>query len=130
MGYVLLERKKINITSSEILDLNSTPQTLLSGVSGEILEVVSVVGSINFNSSAYDTNTELIVHDRSDTSNTLFNNTNLLTATSNRIESFGQQGQGVYVKGNDIQISVSAGDPANGDSDMDIEITFKRIKSL
>ncbi len=118
--------KKISLTSSEILSLNSTSQELVSAPgSGKLVEPMSAVGFLNFNSAAYATNTKLQIVAAS-IGNAILEETDLLLATSNEYRNFGRLSD--QLAANDaIDIQVASGDPGSGDSPMDIYLFYRII---
>ena len=130
MSYVPLLHTKVSLSPSDISNLNSTPVQLIeSPGSGKAIEVISAVGQVSFDSSAYTTNTELKIEAAGAASHQLYN-TDLLTATSNKIEKFDINEGGTLLEDTDIDITVASGDPQSGNSFLDIFLSYRIIYDL
>lgn len=113
--------EKITLTPTEILNLGTVPITLISAKGeGTLIQVLSIIGSLDFNSSAYTTHTNLNVFENG----TIWQNNNLLTATADIIRQFTQTGGTLLSDNTDVQIKVDGGNPAAGDSPITIYVTY------
>lgn len=132
MSYIPLIHKKVFLESEQIKLLNSEPIELISTPGeGRAIEVVAVVGKLNFGEggSPYATNLKLKVVPNSLTggSSGQLYNTDLLAESADRMEKFVPQEQGRVVENDGISIMVEAGDPTQGDGTLDIFISYRII---
>ena len=123
--------KKVSLTSAQILALNGTPIELIPapGV-GKVIDVIDVIGYMNFLTAAYATNTELDIIDSA--GGILFKDTGtLLAATASKgvkIATNIASNAGVVLTANgNIQAKVASGNPATGAGTLDLFITYKVI---
>jgi len=57
---VCIKSNVVNVTSAEVLDLNSNPKELLAAPgANKYIDIISATVRVNFNSNVYTTNTEL-----------------------------------------------------------------------
>lgn len=116
--------KKITVASADVLQLNATPITLVAApAAGHAIEVTSVAGRIVFNSVAYTTNLNLQVK----TGGTaLASNSDLLADAATTIRQFALAA-GTITSATATTLSVATGNPAAGNSPIDIYITYRDI---
>lgn len=125
---------KVTLTTAQILALNATPIALLPAlVTGQIYDVLSVYGSIVYNSVAYTTHTELDIVDTT-SGDILFKDASaLLAATTSTIATIPvntNSNVGVVVtNGGGISAKAATGNPAAGNSPVEI-IIISRIVNL
>jgi len=119
----------LTIASADVLTLNTTPLTIVGAVAGYAIEVVSASVKIDFNTTAYATNTtiELI---NSGAGNEQVNSTKLnapidLIARMQPITPV--DGQTQITENTDLQVSVKTGNPTAGDSDITVFVNYRLI---
>lgn len=118
--------QSVSITSDEILQLNSTPKTLVSGVTGKIIVLVSSVFKATYNSATYDTNLNIVIkHNGSSTE--LTDNAVKLGFTADTINQFAAKADNAadqLISGANLQATVTGGNPMTGDSDITIDVRY------
>lgn len=124
-----LKHIQITLTASQVLALNSTPITLVSGIAGKEIQVVSASAHLKYNTSTYATNTNMVLKSasatttdslaRGDISGTVdsLGTFNLLSTNKN------------IVTGDALVASVDGGNPTAGDSDIVVDVLY-RITNL
>ena len=122
----------LTIASADVLQLNSTPLTIVSaqGV-GTAIEVISASVKMVYNSVAYATNTTLELK-MSGANTNLATLTNSLAATVESHKYLNISGTGTatatqIIENADLQVSVSIGDPTAGDSDITVYVLYRVI---
>ena len=116
------------LTSAQILALNSTPIVLVSGVAGKQLQVVSAAVLLKFNSVAYATNTILAIGTTSNPDDQA--ELNCLAATSDVRGTFGLLTDGTSSNmhtGENLVVSVSSGNPVNGNSQVMLDVLYRTV---
>lgn len=127
-----LKEATLTIASADVLQLNTTPLTIVSAVSGKAIEVISAVIYIDYNSIAYSTNIRLIlITDGADVDQC----DNTIDATVSRIGKFrlkstsGESATDTQLILNaDLLVSVADGDPTDGNSDITIKVIYREIE--
>lgn len=124
---------KVSLTSAQILALNTTPIVIIPApaTTGYILDVLSVVGRMNFLTAAYATNTELDIIDTT-AGSVLFKDTStLLAATSTKVakvEPNIASNAGLAVTaGGSVSVKAATGNPATGAGTLDLYVTYQVI---
>ena len=119
----------LDITSAQVLALNTTPLTIVPAVSGYAIEAVSVVASIDYNSAAYATNTNLLI--MTDTANSpQYKRDSLLTQTVDTAWKFPEvtPTTGTQLIANKaLTVTVATGDPTAGDSPIKVFVNYRLI---
>ena len=119
----------LDITSAQVLALNTTPLTIVPAVSGYAIEAVSVVVSIDYNSAAYATNTNLLI--LTDTANNpQYKQDSLLTQTVDAAWKFPEvtPSTGTQLIANKaLTVTVVTGDPTAGDSPIKVFVNYRLI---
>ena len=119
----------LDISSAQVLALNTTPLTIVPAVSGYAIEAVSVVVSIDYNSAAYATNTNLLI--MTDTSgNPQYKQDSLLTQTFDAAWKFPEvtPSTGTQLIANKaLTVTVATGDPTAGDSPIKVFVNYRLI---
>jgi len=121
--------KSITIPSADVLQLNSTPKTIVSGTSGKIIVLVSAIFRATYNSATYATNLGLLLR-HSGSSTPISGNSNKLGFTSNTINQFTLRdvtNSDQFIDGADLEVSVDSGDPTTGDSDITIDVKYYEL---
>ena len=123
-----LNSAQIVLTSGQILALNSTPITLVTGISGVEIQVVSAAMHLKWNSVAYATNTTLAIGTTSDPDGQA--QLNCLAATSDIMGTFGLVTTGTSANmhtGENLVVSVASGNPVNGNSQVVIDVMYRTV---
>lgn len=130
----IIRATKINVTSAQVLQLNSTPVELIAAPgAGKAIFLVSAAASMTFNSIAYSANGTLQI--RTDTATAaqmtwggngfLFSS---VTTASRGTYAINSSTTGTQVISNKaLNLSVDTGNPANGNSDISIYLTYQII---
>lgn len=121
----------LSIASADVLQLNSTPLTIVSAAgAGNAIEVVSASVKINFNTAAYATNIQLeLICSGADLEQFRMP---CLDATVSKVVrmypvSSIAAGNTQIITNTDLQVSVSSGDPTAGDSEIDVFVLYRII---
>lgn len=121
----------LTIANADVLQLNSTPLTIVPAVAGYAIEVISASLKIDFNTTAYATNTMITLITSGATEPQADND---IDATVSRIGRFRNRStSGVSVTATqiitnaDLQVSVDLGDPTAGDSDITVYVHYRYI---
>ena len=123
---------KTQLTSAQILALNTTPISLLPAlVAGQVYQILGVMGETVYNSAAYDTHTELDIVDTA-TGDVLYKETaTLLAATATKIATVPANinaNAGIVVtSGEGVSAKAAAGNPATGNSPVNVYVTARII---
>lgn len=118
--------KSVTMASADVLQLNSTPQTIVSGTSGKIIVLVSAIFRATYNSATYATNTDLELR-HSGSSSELTSNAAKLGFTADTINQFAIKADNAadqLIDGADLEAFVETGDPTTGDSDITIDVKY------
>jgi hypothetical protein len=121
----------LTIASADVLTLNTKPLTIVGAVAGYAIEVVSASLKIDFNTTAYATNTTLTLITSGATEPQADNS---IDATVARIGKFrhrytsGASATATQMIANaDLQVSVDIGNPTAGDSDITVYVNYRLI---
>lgn len=124
---------KVSLTSSEILNINSTPKQLLPapGV-GYTYEILGVMTRVNFGSAAYATNTTLRVYFNGSINVAIASNSAIIGSTATRIGRVALVGvsgttSNQCAENAAVLATVDVGNPTTGDSTMDFYVTYKLV---
>mgnify|MGYP003661062002 CR=1 FL=1 len=123
-----IKRVSYVLTAAQVLTLNSVPVTIVSGVAGKELQVVSAAMRIKFNSAAYATNTTLAIGTTTDPDGQA--QLNCLAAVADIRGTMGLVTTGATANlhtGENIVVSVETGNPTTGDSQVVVDITYREI---
>jgi len=119
----------LTIASADVLTLNTKPITIVGAVAGYAIEVVSASVKIDFNTTAYATNTQLqLLINGAAQYQIVFNNAVLATSsdTFNCVGKLAVAGTNI-VENADLQVTVRTGDPTAGDSDITVFVNYRLI---
>jgi hypothetical protein len=117
---------KLTIPSADVLQLNSTPQTIVAAQgAGTIIEVISASVKMVYNSAAYATNTDLQLMTSGGNIN-LARNTEILLSTSDKIRSFAIT-EGDIIENTALVVTTRTGNPTAGDSDITVYVLYRII---
>jgi hypothetical protein len=123
----------LSIATASVLTLNSVPLTIVAAQgAGTIIEPVSAVFYLDYNSAAYATNTQLQLKFSGASVGVCNIGNNILTGTvskySNSIQFINPAAAETQVIENaDLQVTVDAGDPITGDSDIEVWVFYRKI---
>lgn len=131
-GCVCLQEASLTIASADVLQLNSTPLTIVAAQgAGTLIEVISASASIDFNTTAYTTNTPLQLSLGGDAILGQIGTNFLASTVSKTTSSFTRQsataGQTQSLENNALIVTNSVGDPAAGDSDITVYVLYRVI---
>jgi hypothetical protein len=123
---------KLTIASADVLQLNSTPLTIVPAPgAGYAIEVISASVKIDFNTTAYATSTNLLISNSS--SNTdQFRGGGVLASTVSTFKRFiltdptGATDTQI-IENDSLIIRCDSADPTAGDSDITIYVTYRII---
>jgi hypothetical protein len=121
-----LNSTQVVLTSAQILAMNSTPITLVTGIAGIEIQVVSAAMHLKWNSVAYATNTTLAIGTTSNPDDQA--ELNCLAATSDIKGTFGLLTDGTSANmhtGENLVVSVSSGNPVNGNSQVVVDVLYR-----
>ena len=123
---------KLTIATADVLTLNSTPLTIVSAQgAGTLIEVISASASIDFNTTAYTTNTALQLSLGGDAILGQIGTNFLASTVSKTTSSFTRQsataGQTQSLENSALIVTNSVGDPTAGDSDITVYVTYRII---
>ena len=121
----------MTIASADVLTLNSTPITIVKGVAGKAISVISFDRDIDFNTTPYGTNTHLQLKTQGADVAQVQQSNSLAATTSNIWNDFDRitpsAGNTQLLKGADLQVYVPTGNPTGGDSDITVYVHFRYI---
>ena len=130
-GCVCLQEASLTIASADVLQLNSTPLTIVAAQgAGTAIDVVSASMLMNFNSVAYATNVQLSLKTDGSTD---YQADSRINNTANTIRKFAiattlaSATATQLVENAALQVTVTTGDPTAGDSDITVYVTYRVI---
>lgn len=121
-----IKSASVTIPTAQVLTLNSSPVTIVSGVSGKILVLVSAIFRATYNSATYATNLGLLIR-HTGSATPITSNSNKLGFTANTINQFTLRdvtNADQFISGANIEAYVDSGNPATGDSDITIDVKY------
>ena len=129
---ISIQEAKLVILSGDVLQLNTTPQQIIATPgSGKIIDVIDVVGKIDYGTTDYDTNTTLALKFTGATDNMAqeAGTSPFLSMSNSAIKKINVLGTTVtntqIIENESLYVTVNTGDPANGDSTITIYVTYK-----
>lgn len=120
----------LTILSADVLQLNSTPQTIVTAQgSGTVIEVVSAFFKLDFNSAAYATNTNMYIQCATATAPQGLTTINSTVSQINRFRLTDAGGAALtqILENQDLQVTVATGDPTAGDSDVEVFVLYRVV---
>ena len=121
----------IELTAAQVLSLNSTPITIVGAVSGYAIEVVSASLKIDYNTTAYATNTMMTLITSGATEPQADNSIDATVARTGRFRHRSTSGVSAtatqMITNADLQVSVDAGNPTAGDSTVAVFVNYRLI---
>lgn len=127
-----LVRRTVTLTSAQVLASNTTPITLVPAPgAGKAIHVESIVGSLDYNSATYATNTTMEVRYTNGSGTKVTADLSwLLTLTADGIVSVGGiEAQLVLTANAPVVVTTATGNPATGDSPVTFTV-FYRVVSV
>jgi hypothetical protein len=120
---------KLTIPSADVLQLNSTPLTIVAAQgAGTAIEVLSASLQITFNSVAYATNTNLQLYANGSSEIQTSNSINQIADAFSKFEpEIGATGSIQFVENADLLVNVGGGNPTAGDSDITVYVLYRII---
>tara|TARA_R110000751_G_scaffold86889_10_gene172637 strand:- start:2463 stop:3047 length:585 start_codon:yes stop_codon:yes gene_type:complete len=120
-----LKRAQITLTTAQVLALNSTPITMVTGIAGKEIQVVSASAHLKYNSATYATNVNLVLKSSSAAA-AEYQGKYDISYASDVLGTFELTGlQANIVTGNDLVATVTTGNPTAGDSDIVVDILYR-----
>lgn len=124
--------QKVTIASADILTLNGTPVELVPApAAGKVIEVLGVVGRMNFLTAAYATNTNLQIVDTTSGEVLAEDSGTLLAAAGNVVASVPlslNASAGIEITpAGSVSATVETGNPATGAGSLDLYVSYKVI---
>lgn len=121
----------LTIASADVLTLNSTPITIIGAVSGYAIEVVSASLKVDYNTTAYATNTTLTLTTSGATEAQADNSIDATVARVGKFRHRSTSGSAAtttqLIANADLQVSVDGGNPTAGDSDITVYVNYRLI---
>lgn len=121
----------LTIASADVLTLNTTPITIIGAVSGYAIEVISASLKIDYNTTAYATNTTLTLTTSGATAPQADNSIDATVARTGRFRNRYTSGEPStttqLIANADLQVSVDTGNPTAGDSDITVFVHYRLI---
>lgn len=123
--------QKTNITSAELLNLNSVPKQLLAAPgSGKFYEILGISFRMNFATAAYASNVNLRIMYTGATQ-LIASNAVAITCTATRIGKFAltvfTSTNTQYLENTAIQAEIVSGNPTAGGGTLDLYVTYKIV---
>ena len=131
-GGAIIKEASLTIASADVLTLNSTPITIVPAQgAGTVIEVLSAFVSIDFNTTAYATNTfiQLIVNGAT-TAQYGGGILNATVATTKKLPEISTTSSTTtqLITNAALQVSTLIGNPTAGDSDITVYVTYRIIE--
>lgn len=122
----------VTIPTAEVLTLNSVPKAFgLTVPTGYHVEILGASASIVYNSAAYATNTQLQLTNGGTAALGTIGNNFLASTITKRSTSYSPTnptaGQTQVLSATDVFVTNTTGEPATGDSDIEVGITFRFV---
>lgn len=121
----------LTIPSADVLQLNSTPLTIVSAVSGKTISVIGFSRSVDYGTTPYATNTHLQLKTAGADVGQVQQSNSLAATTSSHWNDFDRvtptAGQTQLLANADLQVFVPTGDPTAGDSDIEVFVLYREI---
>ena len=120
-----LKQAQVTLTTAQVLALKSTPITIVAGITGKEIQVVSASAYLKYASTTYATNVDMVLKASSvttsdgqaqfDISGTVDSKGTFDLLTTNKN----------IVTGDALVASVDGGNPTTGDSDIAIDVLYR-----
>jgi hypothetical protein len=120
---------EILVSSAEILALNATPKELVAAPgAGKVLELLSAVLILDFNTTAYAVNGVLSVRETDDAGTALSETVtlaNFLAQTADTIRTLQPAAGHALAENTPMVLSAATGETTNGDSPVRVKIAYR-----
>jgi len=131
-GCVCLQEATLTIATADVLQLNSTPLTIVAAQgAGTAIEVISASLQIDFNTTAYATNTTITLISSGATDPQADNSIDATVARIGRFRNRHTSGASAtatqLIENADLLVTVETGDPTAGDSDITVSVLYRVI---
>lgn len=126
---VVIKEASLTIPSADVLQLNSTPQTIVSGVASKLIVPVSALLRATYGGTPYATNLDIDLR-HTGSSTELTSNAAKLGFTADTINQFAIKADNAsdqMIVGADLEVFVDSGNPTAGNSDITIDVTYYEI---
>jgi hypothetical protein len=122
----------VTIPTAEVLTLNSIPKAFgLTVPTGYHVEILGSSGSIDYNSAAYATNTQLQLTNGGGAALGTIGNNFLASTVSKICTAYSPTnptaGQTQVLSATDVYVTNTTGEPTTGDSDITVNITYRLV---
>jgi hypothetical protein len=121
----------LTIPSADVLQLNSTPLTIVPAVAGKAISVIDFSRSVDYGTTPYATNTHLQIKTAGADVGQVQQSNSLAATTSSHWNDFDRvtptAGQTQLLANADLQVFVPTGDPTAGDSDIEVFVLYREI---
>ena len=120
-----IQTVKVTVSSAELLALNSTPKTLIAaGGAGTIIQVISCLVYLDYNSVAYNTNVDLDFY----TGTFKMLSTNILSSTTDLYNNYDLDlATATNVQNQPLTVTADSGNPLSGNSPVYVYLTYRII---
>jgi len=130
---VVIKEATLTIASADVLTLHDTPLTIVSAISGKIIDPISATVEIDFNSVAYDTNVGIqLIQDNGGSFKPILTSLTALNASTSSVRkltvssSFGAA-DAQLLTNTDLQVYAPTGNPQNGNSDIVVRVLYHEL---
>jgi hypothetical protein len=119
----------LDITSAQVLALNTTPLTIVPAVSGYAIEVISASVNVDYKTTAYATNTGMLLI--TDTATSQQGNADIGATIAQigkfRMTEVGSPSLTQLITNKALTVTVDSGDPTAGDSIIKVFVNYRLI---
>jgi len=120
-----LKRAQVTLTTAQVLALNSTPIEVVAGITGKEIQVVNASMHLQYNTTAYATNTNMVLKASSAAAADIQARVGI-NETSDSLGSFDLLSTNLnIVTGDALVVSVDGGNPTAGDSDIVVDVLYR-----
>ena len=120
-----LKRAQVTLTSAQVLALNSTPITLVAGITGKEIQVVNASAYLKYNSATYATNVNMGLKASSAAAADIQAKFDISgTVDSKGTFTFHNTNKNI-VTGDALVIFVDNGDPTTGNSEIVVDVLYR-----
>ena len=120
-----LKRAQIILTTAQVLALNSTPITIVTGIAGKEIQVVNASIHLKYLSATYATNTNMALKASSAGATITQAQIDISQTTDTRGAFAMTSVNNNIVTGDDLVATVLNGDPTAGDSDIVVDVLYR-----
>ena len=119
-----IKSTQLTLTAAQVLALNSTPITIVAGISGKEIQVVSASAHLKYNTSTYATNTVMVL--KASSAGTSYQSRFDIASTTDKLGGFLLlESNANIVTGNALVATVDGGNPTAGDSDIVVDVLYR-----